>query len=61
MFHYAHVPLLCMDCARVSNFPSEKRSRHSVAKINYADGDVFRNVVVWVCSDFSVKKTKLAS
>ena len=47
--HYARVPSLCMNCAIVSNFPSEKRSRHSVVKI-----------VVWVCSAF-FKKTKLAN
>ena len=35
--HYARVPPLCMDCAISSKFPSEKRSRHSAAKINYAD------------------------
>ena len=35
--HYARVPPLCMDCAISSNFPSEKRSRYSAAKIKYAD------------------------
>ena len=37
-FHYARVPPRCMDCAIVSNFSFEKRSRHGAAKINYADG-----------------------
>ena len=44
--HYARVPPLCMDCAIVSNFPSEKRFWHSAAKIKYADERLFRNVVV---------------
>ena len=36
-FHYARVPPLCMDSAIVSNFPSEKRCRHSLVKIKYAN------------------------
>ena len=35
--HSAGVPPVCMDCAISSNFPSEKRSRDSAAKIKYAD------------------------
>ena len=42
----------------ILKLPSENRSRHSAAKINYADG-TFSNVV-WVYSAF-FKKTKLAS